>query len=174
MSRSQRPGSGVVPGGRLGVQKGANSTRAATFCAHRKQCPPCARASTHLFSGGTKCATEGGVGALYTRIMCVCAVCRLASRLASRLVACRVIFLNILRPCPGMCPGFARVVSERMSSLRVHIGVQVCDAMAFSAAWIGSTDVRAPLGQGARLTYSHSQPTREAGRQARSRSNSQP
>jgi len=146
------------------------STRAATFCAHRKQCPPCARASTHLFSGGTKCATEGGVGALYTRIMCVCAVCRLASRLASRLVACRVIFLNILRPCPG----FARVVSERMSSLRVHIGVQVCDAMAFSAAWIGSTDVRAPLGQGARLTYSHSQPTRETGRQARSRSNSQP
>jgi hypothetical protein len=119
MSRSQRPGSGVVPGGRLGVQKGANSTRAATFCAHRKQCPPCARASTHLFSGGTKCATEGGVGALYTRIMCVCAVCRLASRLASRLVACRVIFLNILRPCPG----FARVVSERMSSLRVHTSV---------------------------------------------------
>jgi hypothetical protein len=151
MSRSQRPGSGVVPGGRLGVQKGANSTRAATFCAHRKQCPPCARASTHLFSGGTKCATEGGVGALYTRIMCVCAVCRLASRLASRLVACRVIFLNILRPCPG----FARVVSERMSSLRVHIGVQVCDAMAFSAAWIGSTDVRAPLGQGARLSLTH-------------------
>ena len=36
------------------------------------------------------------------------------------------------------------------------------------------SDVRAPLGQGARLTYSHSQPTRETGRQARSRSNSQP
>ena len=27
--------------------------------------------------------------------------------------------------------------------------------MAFSAAWIGSTDVRAPLGQGARLSLTH-------------------
>ena len=161
MSRSQRPGSGVVPGWRLGVQKGASSTRAATFCAHRKQCPPCARASTHLFSGGTKCAIEGGVGALYTRIMCVCAVCRLASRLASRLVACRVIFLNILRPCPG----FARVVSERMSSLRVHTSVynfMRCDDVLGGVDRIdrceGSVGPRSPA-----LTYSHSQPNRETG-----------
>jgi hypothetical protein len=129
-----------------------------------------ARALPPTFSVVAQSARLKGGSEPCTHASCV-SVPYVVLRLVLRLVLLRVESSSfILRPCPG----FARVVSERMSSLRVHIGVQVCDAMAFSAAWIGSTDVRAPLGQGARLTYSHSQPTRETGRQARSRSNSQP
>ena len=85
-----------------------------------------ARASNQLFlfSGGTKCATEGGSEPLY-RHACGVSVPYVVLRLVLRVSH----LPYTLTSCVPRCPGFARVVSERTSSLRVMLRVHIGDGV---------------------------------------------